>query len=66
MKNIEKKNLKMFPASLLQGGQDLEVGDDDAKFTRDNLVVHKERWGWVGGCKSEEEGEGCVIQNHPK
>ena len=56
----------MFPASLLQGGQDLEVGDDDAKFTRDNLVVHKERWGWVGGCKSEEEGEGCVIQNHPK
>lgn len=42
----------MFPTSLLQGGEDLEVGDDDAKFTTDNLVVHKERWGWVGGCKS--------------
>ena len=36
----------MFPASLLHGGEDLEVGDDDAKFTTDNLVVHRK--GGVG------------------
>lgn len=38
----------MFPASPLQGGEDLAVGDDDAKFTTDSLVVHKDKKGGVG------------------
>ena len=48
LNNTKRKNLEMFPASLLQGGEDLAVGDDDAKFATDSLVVHKDKKGGVG------------------